>query len=504
MDNVMNTADKIMHQLQNTAGQRSDLYLIRKWYLPDQQSSTESGSKTTPDDPAQNISADMRQTAYLNFYKRIKPFKIASRQTIQHWFGIGGFAMPSRRQLLSCALCLHWDLEKTEHYLLHGLSQWDLQVNDYEEMICMYCLENHLGRDTYEFMVDFFETHTDQELRPLQTARTDQLRKTYQKKKALSTQDFLLWMCHSAELFKGYSMTVYSYYIHLLNEAFGFYQKECQGELQTLLARTDYEDWKNAPSNHLSDSETEKERIRRYLKNIQRHKNISIDPEDLKNIQTLYVTAYAPKARISDLLNQIYHNDQKDSATWNHEIFVQLSEYLGDEMQWENSKYVSELLSMSIQKEQQMLYQRANAALEQLEDDQACPEWISRKLARLLSSSKYPTQQFLSVREAHKIVIKELKKQKTRVRNIQRSDLLLLIQYTYSVKYDIETQNNQTGYRKEDATNGFICLANTILTTCGMRGINPNYRLDQLLLSCITDDGFILLGDLLDISFLED
>ena len=58
----MNTADKIMHQLQNTVGQRSDLYLIRKWY-----------------DPAQNISADMRQTAYLNFYKRIKPFKIASR-----------------------------------------------------------------------------------------------------------------------------------------------------------------------------------------------------------------------------------------------------------------------------------------------------------------------------------------------------------------------------------------------------------------------------------------
>lgn len=140
MDNAMNTADKIMHQLQNTAGQRSDLYLIRKWYLPDQQSSTESDSKTTLDDPAQNISADMRQTAYLNFYKRIKPFKIASRQTIQHWFGIGGFAMPSRRQLLSCALCLHWDLEETEHYLLHALSQWDLQVNDYEEMICMYCL----------------------------------------------------------------------------------------------------------------------------------------------------------------------------------------------------------------------------------------------------------------------------------------------------------------------------------------------------------------------------
>ena len=497
----MNTIDMI-RQIRKAAYQRPDNYLIRKWYRYGQTSSI-SPSGCDSETPNLNLSENtpdkIRHTAYLNFYKQIKSYKIASRQTIQRWFGIGGFAVLSRRQLLTCALCLHFSLKETQDYLLHCLSQWDLQVNDYEEMICMYCLENQLGYDSFKYMVHFFETHTDQELRPLQTARTDLLKKTYEKKKNLPQQEFLLWMCHSAELFKGYSMTVYSYYIHLLNEAFQYYQKECLGELQTLLARTDFEDWKTSNAHSLSGMKSEKERIRRYLKNMQRRKTLSVSPEELHDIQNLYVIAYAPKARISDLLNQIYHNNKKDSDTWNHEMFAQLSDFLGEEMQWENSKYISELLSMSIQKEQQMLYQRASAALEPLDPKTLCPDWICRLLNR-----KYPKQKSFFIKDARKVITKELKKQKTRVRNIQRSDLLLLIQYIYSVKYDSETQHSLTGYRKEDAINGFVTLSNTILTTCGMREINPSYRLDQLLLSCITDDEIVLLGNLLDTSFLED
>ena len=34
-----------------------------------------------------------------------------------------------------------------------------------------------------------------------------------------------------------------------------------------------------------------------------------------------------------------------------------------------------------------------------------------------------------------------------------------------------------------------------------MRKVNAQYRLDQLLLSCITDEEIILLGDLLDKTF---
>ena len=98
--------------------------------------------------------------------------------------------------------------------------------------------------ETYRFMVDFFETHTDQELRPLQTARTDLLQKSYATKKSLSVREFLVWMCHNAELFKGYSMTVYSYYVSLLNEAFQYYQKQTEQDLMLLLERSSYSRWK--------------------------------------------------------------------------------------------------------------------------------------------------------------------------------------------------------------------------------------------------------------------
>ena len=77
----------------------------------------------------------------------------------------------------------------------------------------------------------------------------------------------------------------------------------------------------------------------------------------------------------------------------------------------------------------------------------------------------------------------------------------LLIQYTFSVKYDQKLQETLAPYNREDATMGFLTLANTILTSCNMRKVNAQYRLDQLLLSCITDEEIILLGDLLDKTF---
>ena len=232
---VINSSEDILTQLHNQHYQRTDLFLIRKWSpahvtgskqhtITDPDNVSERSGQNPADTAATDISDELRQEAYLNFYRQVKPFKLASRQTIQRWFGIGGYAVPHRRQILELALNLHFSLDETEDYLLHGLSQWNLQVNDYEEMLCMYCLENGQDPETYRFMVDFFETHTDQELRPLQTARTDLLQKSYATKKSLSVREFLVWMCHNAELFKGYSMTVYSYYVSLLNEAFQYYQ----------------------------------------------------------------------------------------------------------------------------------------------------------------------------------------------------------------------------------------------------------------------------------------
>lgn len=507
---VINSSEDILTQLHNQHYQRTDLFLIRKWRpahvtgskqhtITDPDNVSERSGQNPADTATTDISDELRQEAYLNFYRQVKPFKLASRQTIQRWFGIGGYAVPHRRQILELALNLHFSLDETEDYLLHGLSQWNLQVNDYEEMLCMYCLENGQDPETYRFMVDFFETHTDQELRPLQTARTDLLQKSYATKKSLSVREFLVWMCHNAELFKGYSMTVYSYYVSLLNEAFQYYQKQTEQDLMLLLERSSYSRWKQTEqeTNPLFANETEKDHIRRYLKNVPRRKNNDIAPDDLRTAQNYYAIAYAPKARISSLLAQLYHNGKSHEPTRNNEMYAELQDFLGEEIQWENEKYISELLSMSIQKEQQMLYQRAFASLQPLDSTDRCPDWITRHL-----QSRYPQLSAdLTVKHATKIISAELKKQKTRVRNIQRSDLLLLIQYTFSVKYDQKLQETLAPYNREDATKGFLTLANTILTSCNMRKVNAQYRLDQLLLSCITDEEIILLGDLLDKTF---
>lgn len=72
----------------------------------------------------------------------------------------------------------------------------------------------------------------------------------------------------------GYSMTVYSYYVSLLNEAFQYYQKQTEQDLMLLLERSSYSRWKQTEqeTNPLFANETEKDHIRRYLKNVPRRK----------------------------------------------------------------------------------------------------------------------------------------------------------------------------------------------------------------------------------------
>lgn len=86
-------------------------------------------------------------------------------------------------------------------------------------------------------------------------------------------------------------------------------------------------------------------------------------------------------------------------------MYAELQDFLGEEIQWENEKYISELLSMSIQKEQQMLYQRAFASLQPLDSTDRCPDWITRHL-----QSRYPQLSAdLTVKHATKIISAELK-----------------------------------------------------------------------------------------------
>ena len=104
----------------------------------------------------------------------------------------------------------------------------------------------------------------------------------------------------------------------------------------------------------------------------------------------------------------------------------------------------------------------------------------------------------VSVKDAKKCLEKRRTVQGQRVRNIRRSDLLILLQYISQKKYFDRISEHDRGYSGEDAREEFIELANTVLESCGMRPIDPRYRLDYILLSCFEKDEVFLFAEIFE------
>ena len=86
-----------------------------------------------------------------------------------------------------------------------------------------------------------------------------------------------------------------------------------------------------------------------------------------------------------------------------------------------------------------------------------------------------------------------------RVHQVQRSDLLILIQYVFykSVMTDIEERKYY--YNRETAKNDFCEYANGILETCGMRLLNESYLFDALVFACFGEKDMYLFSEILEV-----
>ena len=74
---------KIMYQnIYQQFFMQSDNFLVQKW----------SRNKIS----GKSFSEQDRQEAYHHFYQKVKKDKVANRQTIRRWFGLGGSSIPSR------------------------------------------------------------------------------------------------------------------------------------------------------------------------------------------------------------------------------------------------------------------------------------------------------------------------------------------------------------------------------------------------------------------------
>lgn len=283
----------LLAQIREYFYKKFDSFMIEKW----------SGSPL--EDP---IPVSQREEAYARFYQKVKRAHVANRQTIRRWFGLGTqdeetLNPPNRKSIYKIAFALGLSMEETEEYLQYGISQAGFQVNDYEEFICMYCLENGMSQEKCQKMIDFFEEKCAGKLTVEQQSKTNWLREQFQIVKEYPEEDFFVWICRHRKYFKGYSLTVLNYYHKLVEKCLVWYREEVKKSLAMELKKVGFYEW-------LDESRREEELvsqdIQRFVKNRCRSKTNPLSKSCARDIREMTAKVFADRDRLCDLVTGVY------------------------------------------------------------------------------------------------------------------------------------------------------------------------------------------------------
>lgn len=441
----------LLAQIQEYFYKKFDSFMIEKW----------SGSPL--EDP---IPVSQREEAYARFYQKVKRAHVANRQTIRRWFGLGTqdeetLNPPNRKSIYKIAFALGLSMEETEEYLQYGISQAGFQVNDYEEFICMYCLENGMSQEKCQKMIDFFEEKCAGKLTVEQQSKTNWLKEQFQIVKEYPEEDFFVWICRHRKYFKGYSLTVLNYYHKLVEKCLVWYREEVKKSLAMELKKVGFYEW-------LDESRREEELvsqdIQRFVKNRCRSKTNPLSKSCARDIREMTAKVFADRDRLCDLVTGVYSTVPLRFQGRNKR--GKMYKELEGEIRTVDSKYVSELLNVAVLKEQQM------------------ERYIK------LAQEKDPEKQ--------KKLQQEIRKSGQRVRVVQRSDLLILAQYIIYKEAAEQESLEDYEYDAQRVKDKFIHYANGILDSCGMRRVDSEYMLDYLLLSCFDEKEMYLFSEVLE------
>lgn len=441
----------LLAQIQEYFYKKFDSFMIEKW------------SEAPLEDP---IPVSQREEAYARFYQKVKRAHVANRQTIRRWFGLGkqdeeSLNPPNRKNIYKIAFALGLSMEETEEYLQYGISQAGFQVNDYEEFICMYCLENGLSQEKCQKMIDFFEEKCAGKLTVEQQSKTNWLKEQFQIVKEYPEEDFFVWMCRHRKYFKGYSLTVLNYYHKLVEKCLVWYREEVKKSLVMELKKVGFYEW-------LDESRREEELvsqdIQRFVKNRCRSKTNALSKSCARDIREMTAKVFADRDRLCDLVTGVYSTVPLRFQGRNKR--GKMYKELEGEIRTVDSKYVSELLNVAVLKEQQM------------------ERYIK------LAQEKDPEKQ--------KKLQQEIRRSGQRVRVVQRSDLLILAQYIIYKEAAEQESLEDYEYDARRVKDKFIHYANGILDSCGMRRVDPEYMLDYLLLSCFDEKEMYLFSEVLE------
>ena len=440
-----------------------------------------------------------REEAYHVFYKKIKLEKVASRVTIKKWFGLDGYVRPRRMQIIRLAFALGLNEEELQEYLIKGILQPGIQINDYREMIFLYGLVNKLSYVECINMIEVFETRIYSDTVFEQNTHTLRLwnmfRKNYEKPKA----EFLSWMCKNAGFFKGYSKVALRHFMELKSKILDYIRENAKEQLFRVLEETDFFEW--AEQNGLP-KEVYGKNVTRYIKNVSRRKEKGKLTEELKGMITeLNWVAYSSRDKTTDLLAELYasavETDRGTSFTGKRIRYKDRKNFnLPEQIFFMTDKYISQIVGVAQQKEKEIRLSQALGSLKYA--DGACPEWIKNLLA------EYRYTAFEDAEKTKKLIANLLTKQRQRCHLVQREDLLPLIHYVAQKKYERTLQGLNENYRCKDAKMFFVQMADMILEECQMAPISEEYQLDYLLLSCYGKNYMYSLADVIEEAEIRD
>lgn len=456
--------------------QRFDYYLIDKW--------NDINGKINYDDVEEEDLLRLRKNAYHNFNRAYKGKHIANSRTIRKWFGIDEHVPPKRNMMYKIALTLGLSVEETEDYMVNGLMQPTFQINDYQEIIYMYGLNNHMSYERCSDMIQIFEKNMGGDLSYIQDNHTDKLMKSYEINKGLRPEEFLAWMLDNKTLFKGYSKTVLDYFILLRDEIVQYIKKDAAHELAILLKETNYEKWKN------SGIDPEKNRdISDYIRHLKRSTTDKMDEEEFLSLRRCYNIAYGEKSN-AELIREMY-----SIAENKNKYKTKITELKRDGISFMSDKYLSQLLNIGEQKAEWMRLRGRNAQLVAYDDEEECPDDIYEFICEY---GKMPRNK--SVGECRKVIDYNLRCKQQRCQLIGREDILPLIHYIVQKRYEKMYTEEKRVYNMEEARDYFVNTASAALLKCGMAPISERYRSDYLMLASFSREDMYSLNDMVEIS----
>lgn len=411
--------------------------------------------------------------AYLEFRRRTDRAEIASRPTMRRWFGIGEFHRPSREHVIHMCFALHLSAGEAQEYLQKGVSEPGFQVNDYQEFIFMYGLNNGCSYEECLVMMEQFEQNFDRQIYFSQESHTKELQFEFAKRKNSTQEDILLWMSDHAEWFKGYSQTTLECLIHFRKVILEAVRKEQEERLRYMLEEIGYYKWLAA---HPSQTES-RESIRYYMRRIHQHMK--------ENVLELMQVVYQEKDTNSFIVREIFEVDKGKQGDW-HRNYGNTGQ-----IRRITNKYLSDLFSIPFQRERANWVLGAIRRLQRLPAEMACPAEINESLQQYF---RFPP--FTTAGEALERLLHEKKEQKRRCVVIQRSDILPLL--LHASQYDYRKKYKDKQYNAQEAKKYFVEFANTVLAVCSMTPINPLYELDTALLACFQPEEMYGYPDILE------